>query len=95
MPLEKTQVEQIARLAGLNLTPEETRRISGQLSLIVDFFDQLAEVDTSTLTSEELSPQAVNVFRQDEIRPSLSRRKVLSMSNERDGEQFLVPKVLR
>jgi len=94
MPLEKLQVEQIARLAGLNLTVEETERISGQLSLIVDFFDQLGEVDTSAISSEKQSPQTANVFRQDHVRPSLPREKVLCLANETDGDCFLVPKVL-
>lgn len=95
MPLEKPQVEQIARLAGLKLTPEETVRISGQLSLIVDFFDQLGEVDTSSVIPKDRSPLAANVLRQDNVRPSLSQQTALSQSNERDAEHFLVPKVLR
>ena len=95
MPLEKRQVEQIARLAGLKLTPEETVKMSGQLSLIVDFFDQLREVDTSSVTSEKRSPRAANVLRPDNVRPSLDQRTALSLSSERDGEYFLVPRVLR
>lgn len=94
MRLEKAEVEQIARLAGLNLTPEETQRISGQLSLIVDFFDQLGMVDTSAISSEKQSSRSANVFRQDSVRPSLPREKVLSLADECDGDCFLVPKVL-
>ncbi len=94
MRLEKAEVEQIARLAGLILTPEETEEMSGQLSLIVDFFDQLGEVDTSSISSEKLSAKAANFFRQDHVRPSLPREKVLGLADECDGDHFLVPKVL-
>ena len=47
MPLTTKEVIHIARLARLNLTPEEIERYREQLSAILDHVAQLAELDTT------------------------------------------------
>ena len=74
MPLSKEQVEHIARLARLNLTSEEIERYTTELTVILAYIDQLAAVDTSNVEPLSQFIKADNVFREDLVEPSLSRR---------------------
>jgi len=49
MPITKTEVEKIALLANLELTEEEKVSFSGQLAEIVDYIDQLNELETTAV----------------------------------------------
>ncbi len=94
MLLTKQQVEHVARLARLNLTPAEIERYSAELTIILDYIDQLKTVNTSGVEAREQFVAADNVFREDVIKPSLPRVDALANAPSSDGEYFLVPKVL-
>jgi aspartyl-tRNA(Asn)/glutamyl-tRNA(Gln) amidotransferase subunit C len=46
MALSTTEVQHIARLAALALSPAEVERLAGELTAILEHVDQLNEVDT-------------------------------------------------
>ncbi len=94
MPLSNAQVEHIARLARLNLTPEEIERYTTDLTVILDYIDQLKTVDTEGVEPQNQFVKAENVFREDIAEPSLPRDKALGNAPKQDGEFFLVPKVI-
>lgn len=94
MPLSKAQVEHIARLARLNLTPNEIERYTTELTVILDYIDQLKSVDTEGVEPQNQFITAENVFREDIAEPSLPRDKALANAPQQDGEFFLVPKVI-
>jgi len=88
------QVEYIAKLARLALSPEEVAAFGGQLSQIFSYIEKLNELDTREVepTSHVLSLS--NVFRADEARPSLPIEKVLENAPVREGDFFKVPKII-
>jgi aspartyl-tRNA(Asn)/glutamyl-tRNA(Gln) amidotransferase subunit C len=94
MTLTKEQVEHIARLARLKLTPEETEQYRAQLSAILDYARRLQSVDTSGIppTSSVLPPRSV--LRQDQARPGLPLQDLLRNAPDSDQGQFRVPPVL-
>lgn len=96
MPLSQEQVRHVAQLARLNLSTSEIEQFSHDLTRIIDYIDQLSEVDTSSLENgwSESQKIAQNVFREDEIRPSLPREKALANAPDKDDEYFHVPKVI-
>lgn len=94
MPLSKAQVEHIARLARLSLTPHEIERYTTELTVILDYIDQLKSVDTEGVEPQNQFITAENVFREDIAEPSLPRDKALANAPQQDGEFFLVPKVI-
>lgn len=94
MPLSKEQVEHIAKLARLNLTLEEIEKFTKELTIIVDYFDQLKAVDTEGVGPQSQFIKAENVFREDGVRPSLPRKMALRNAPDSDGEYFRVPKVI-
>lgn len=94
--LTKTEVEHVARLAKLELTPNEITKFQGQLSKIVDYISQLSEVDTSSLEPTSQTTGLENVFRIDEIKTSscLSQEETLSGTDKTHNGYFVVDAVL-
>ena len=93
------EVERVAELAHLELTPEETPRMLDDLNAILDYVAELNELDTSGVAplaqvSELLDGGGSGVLREDRVRPSLDRAEVLSQAPETDGAFFKVPKVI-
>ncbi|MEW6051612.1 MAG: Asp-tRNA(Asn)/Glu-tRNA(Gln) amidotransferase subunit GatC [Candidatus Zixiibacteriota bacterium] len=94
MPLSKDQVEQIARLARLNLTADEIERFSHELTVILDYVDQLRGVDTNGVEPQNQFVQTENVFREDVVRPSLPQEMALANAPKKENGFFVVPKVI-
>lgn len=62
-------IDHIAKLARLRLTPEEHRMMEMQLPAILEYVGKLQEVDTSHIDAKAYLTDAVNVFRADEAKP--------------------------
>ena len=91
-----TEVARIAELARLALTPEELQTFTKQLAGILDYAEQLRDVDTSGVapTSHPLALTAA--VRDDETRASLPRADALAAAPEADTAAglFKVPRVI-
>lgn len=94
MSLSKEDVARVAVLARLRLSDEELDRFTGQLNGIVDFVAQLGEVDAADVEPLAHGVEVRNVFRPDQLGPSLPREAALANAPKRDPECFLVPAVL-
>lgn len=92
--LTRDTVEKVALLARLRLEEDEVQRMTAQLGAIVGYVEQLAEVDTSGVEPLAHPLDAANVFRRDELRPSLPREAALANAPKTDGECYLVPPVM-
>ncbi len=94
MAINKKEVEYVARLARLRLNEEEKERFTHQLDHILEYIQQLNELDTENVppTSHVLALQ--NVWREDEVKPSLPLSKTLSNAPCANEEFFIVPKVI-
>jgi aspartyl-tRNA(Asn)/glutamyl-tRNA(Gln) amidotransferase subunit C len=93
------EVERVAELAHLELTPEETPRMLGDLNAILEYVAELNELDTTGVTplaqvSELKNAAGESVLRDDLLRPSLDRAVVMCQAPETDGVFFKVPKVI-
>lgn len=90
-------VERVAELANVELTPKESSRMLRDLNAILDYVAELNELDTEGVAPlaqvSELSDVA-GALRPDELRPSLDRAAVMSQAPETNGAFFKVPKVI-
>jgi aspartyl-tRNA(Asn)/glutamyl-tRNA(Gln) amidotransferase subunit C len=93
MSLTTEEVQHIAELAKLNLTPEETERFREQLSAVLDYAAQLNAVDTSAIPPTATVLPLRTVLREDVVKPSLPREAVLQNSAEQEAGQFKIPAV--
>jgi len=92
--IDEAAVRHISHLARLNPTDEEVQLFSGQLSAILEYMDQLNEVDTTDVPPTAHALPVHNVFREDEPGVTLDPDQALSNAPQRDGDFFAVPKVL-
>jgi aspartyl-tRNA(Asn)/glutamyl-tRNA(Gln) amidotransferase subunit C len=83
----------IAHLARLELTDAELQTISRQLSAILDYFQQLDNVDTDGVEPLAHPLPLQNVFRPDEPAPSLTVDEALANAPRRIGPFYGVPAV--
>lgn len=93
MALTTADVEHIANLAKLALTPAEIEQYRQQLSHILDYFEALQRVDTSTAPPTATVLPLRTVMRQDEVRPSLASADALANAPDREGDFFRVQAV--
>lgn len=94
MTLSIEDVHKVAKLARLKLTPDEEQQFAGQLGKILDYVDILSEVDTAGVEPMAHAADVSNVFRADEVQPSLDRNIALQNAPKSDGKYFLVPQIL-
>lgn len=94
MPIDRSTVEHVARLARLSLSPEEIDRFTTELTVILAYVDQLSAVDTNGVEPQSQFVEAENVFRPDRVEPSLPREQALGNSASHDDQFFHVPRVI-
>ncbi len=92
--LTKQEVLHVAKLAKLELTPQEVEKFTDQLSNIVDFISQLQEVDVKGIEPTSQTTGLENVFRNDKIVPSLNVGDALSGTDETHNGYFKVGAIL-
>lgn len=94
MELTKELITHIAELAHLKLTDEEIKKFQKELSQILDYVNQLNEVDTSNVEPLHHPLLLMNVFREDKVKKSIEREKALKNAPDSTDEFFKVPKVI-
>ena len=88
------QVEHVALLARLELTPEEKTRLTEDLNVILEHFERLQELDTTDVEPTSHAIPLRNVFRADEVRPSLPREAILAEAPDAREGYFVVPRIV-
>ncbi|MER3417170.1 MAG: Asp-tRNA(Asn)/Glu-tRNA(Gln) amidotransferase GatCAB subunit C [Gemmataceae bacterium] len=94
MALTEDQVRWVAHLARLEFAPEEIELFTAQLSQIVDYVNQLQKLDTEKVEPLAHCLPISNVFRPDEVQPSLTVDEALANAPDRRGAYYGVPAVL-
>lgn len=84
----------MALLARLQLTDAELAAMTEQLSQIVGYVDQLAEVNTDGVEPMAHAIEVTNVFRADAVTASLPREEAFASAPHHDDRGYLVPAVL-
>jgi aspartyl-tRNA(Asn)/glutamyl-tRNA(Gln) amidotransferase subunit C len=95
MSIDKETLHKVAHLARLNIKPEEEEKLQQDMGEILDWVDQLREVDTTGVAALTHMTEETNVLREDVVEPSIDKDKVLKNAPQTDGDHFQVPKVLK
>ncbi|NES07402.1 MAG: Asp-tRNA(Asn)/Glu-tRNA(Gln) amidotransferase subunit GatC [Okeania sp. SIO2F4] len=94
MTIDREQVHKVAHLARLELQPEEEEIFTTQLSSILEYFQQLSELETETVAPTTRAIDVSNITREDRLEPFPNREEILSCAPEQDGDFFKVPKII-
>lgn len=94
MKIDKETVKKIAHLARLEFDENGAEQMAKDMSQILDWVEQLEEVDTENVEPLTTMSSEINVLRKDEIGTHLDREKALVNAPKKDDTYFRVPKVL-
>lgn len=89
--ISRDEIAHIARLASLKLTEEEKDKFSEQLSDVLDYINQICEVDTSGVEPTYYPLPSSNILREDEVTNQDRRQDMLEQAPDKEDDQFKVP----
>lgn len=93
--IDREQVRKVALLARLELTEEQEEQFTTQLGSILEYFEQLSELDVSNVPPTTRAIDVSNVTRKDDLQPYPDREAILTGAPDQEGDFFKVPKILQ
>jgi aspartyl-tRNA(Asn)/glutamyl-tRNA(Gln) amidotransferase subunit C len=98
MPITESDVEKVAQLAHMEITPNELKVFAPQMADIVAYVEQLNALDTTNVAPAlgGLTPEgeATDSAREDVVTPSLGQKTALAEAPDAASGHFRVPKIL-
>ncbi|CAN5222971.1 Asp-tRNA(Asn)/Glu-tRNA(Gln) amidotransferase subunit GatC [soil metagenome] len=94
MSLTRREVESIAQLARLDITPEEIPALEDKLSRIIEFVDQLRDVDTTDVLPMAHPLNMTQRLRPDVVTESDRRERLQQDAPRVEDGYYVVPKVM-
>lgn len=91
--ITRKEVEHVAKLARLELTEEEKEKFTVQFSNILDYFNQLSEVNTENIEPMAHAIPMVNVMREDKVKLTYTRDEILANAPLEEDGFFKVPRI--
>jgi aspartyl-tRNA(Asn)/glutamyl-tRNA(Gln) amidotransferase subunit C len=93
--IDKKEIQHIAKLARLGITPKEEERFSKDLSSILDYIDKLKEADVRGVDPACYAVLVENAFRKDEIKNGSAADKILSLAPDKKERFLKVKSILK
>ena len=87
-------VAKVARLARLDVTPDEIARLTSQLDGMLEHFADIDALDLAQVEPMTQPYPLVNVMRDDVVAPSLDRDEVLAAAPAAEDGRFRVPPII-
>ncbi len=87
-------IDRIAQLARIALTPEEKEKFSAQLADVLTNIEKLRQVDVTGVEPTAHAFPVYNVWADDVAKPGLSVEDVLRNAPEKRDNMIVVPKVV-
>ena len=94
MKINQNVISKLARLSKLKFNEEEMKLISNDLSKMLEFINQLQDLDTEGIDPLIHVNEEINNWREDQVQGMISQEEALSNSPVKDGTYFKLPKVL-
>lgn len=94
MKIDNDIVDKIAHLARLKFDNKAKEHIKSDMNNMLDFVEQLNEVDTSSIEPLIYMSDEVNVLRDDEVKHEITQEDALKNSPDHDSDYFKVPKMI-
>ena len=94
MQVTEEMLNKMAKLARLNIDPNQRATLLQEMTDILGWVEELNEVDTSGVEPLIHMSQEINKFRPDVVEGQLSQQEALANAPKSDGTFFQVPKVI-
>lgn len=94
--ISRDEVQHLAQLSSLHLSDDEISNLQADISNILQYVNQLAELDTTGIEPTYQVSDLENVWREDQvIDDHITREQLLALAPEAANDQVKVPKVLQ
>ena len=94
MHIDEPLVDYVAQLAMLKLSDEEKIKAAADLGRILSYVDTLSALDTTGVEPMSHAFPVFNVFREDDVAPSMDREDILQNAPAKKDGCFLVPRTV-
>ena len=94
MEINDKLVSYVAELAHLKIDEAQREQAAADLARMIGYVDQLSELDTTGVEPMSHAFPVVNVFREDEVKPSMERELILKNAPKQKEGCFLVHKTV-
>lgn len=92
--IDREQIRKVAHLARLELSEAEEEQFTTQVGSILEYFEQLSELDTENIKPTTRAIEVSNVTRPDELQPFTDLQSIMAAAPDVEGDFFKVPKIL-
>jgi aspartyl-tRNA(Asn)/glutamyl-tRNA(Gln) amidotransferase subunit C len=94
MKVSKEDVIKIAHLARLDLQESNVAEMQDSINKVLDWMEALNAVNTTGVAPLAHMTSALNHFREDEAKSSLTREQALALGPDTNEQYFKVPQVI-
>ena len=94
MPIDRQAVDHVARLARLDLSEEERKRMQAELTAILEHAEKVQALDLDGVPPTSHAVPLRNVTRPDEVAPSLPPEVALANAPRAEKGRFRVPRIM-
>ncbi|MFZ1200039.1 MAG: Asp-tRNA(Asn)/Glu-tRNA(Gln) amidotransferase subunit GatC [Desulfobacterales bacterium] len=94
MKITREEIIYVARLARLELDAAAIEKFVDQIGTVLNYVDQLKNVDTAGVRATSHAVSRTNAFREDAPHGHLDTAAALANAPEKEDGSFVVPKVL-
>lgn len=94
MKIDESDIIKVAKLARLDLSPEEKDEFSRQLNGIIEYVEKINELDTSKVEAADHIVELNNVFRKDVVKNSIDRTELEKIAPDFQEGYIVVPKII-
>jgi len=91
--ISKDDVKHVAKLAELEFDEKDIDKITSQLDRILDHVANISKVDTEGIPPTSHVLDVKNVFREDEVKESVTQEAALKNAPDEENQGFKVPKI--
>jgi aspartyl-tRNA(Asn)/glutamyl-tRNA(Gln) amidotransferase subunit C len=94
MPIDRSAVDHVARLARLDLSEDERIRMQSELTQILAHAEKIQSLDLDGVEPTSYAVPIVNVMRPDEVTESLPPDVALANAPDVEDGRFRVPRII-
>ena len=94
MKITREEVQRVAALSRLQLSPQEEELLTGQLDRILQYMEKLNQLDTAKVEPLAHAVEIVNAFREDRVAHASSAETLLANAPAKEKNFFKVPKII-
>ena len=94
MTIDLKTIKHISKLSRISVDDEKAKKLEGDLNSIFEFIEKLNELKTEDIEPLTSIAETTLKFRSDEVKSKNIKNQILKNSPEKNGDFFVVPKVV-